>query len=390
MPSIGIGDLARRSSLLFYFDARDLSLVARTGQTITFARTSDNETAFDSAGRIRRIVHSQPAWDWIDTDGDGIPEPHLVLQDTRINRVLHKRDLTNAAWTKSNMTSARTSTGIDGQANSATRLTASAANATCIQSITHASSVARATAAYVRRVTGTGTVQMTQDNGATWTTIALTAAFTRFSIPSQTLANPKPGFRIVTSGDAIDVDWVTCEDGTFPSQTPIGSPVDNAATETRDAATAEAQLLALPQAMSIYVKFVERGTLSTGVTSGLIALGESVNPSVSIESTPGAYAILHRRSSNVISPLGASPSLGQPTEALGLLYPNGSVQMIQSINGGAESAGPQSGANALAAAWNSTKLTIGSRGSGTLGFTAISQVKIAAGVRSMALMRSAA
>ena len=49
-------------------------------------------------------------------------------------------------------------------------------------------------------------------------------SYTRVTIPTQTLANPVVGFRIVTSGDAIDVDFVQLEDGAFPT-----SVIDGAA-----------------------------------------------------------------------------------------------------------------------------------------------------------------
>jgi hypothetical protein len=138
----------------------------------------------------------------------------LLIEEARTNVVLHSRDLANAAWTKTNCTAALTQTGIDGAANTASLLTATAANATCTQAITLASS-ARAHSAYVRRVTGTGTVEMTMDGGTTWTAITLTSTFARFAIPTQTIANPNVGFRIVTSGDAIEVDCVQNENGTF-------------------------------------------------------------------------------------------------------------------------------------------------------------------------------
>lgn len=152
---------------------------------------------------------------------DGVPG--ALFEPSRTTRVIHRRDLTNAAWVKTNMTTARTSIGADGGTNSATRITATAGNATALQTITHGST-ARSMTAYIKRVTGTGTVQMTMDNGTTWTAVTATTAYTRVTIPTQTLANPVVGFRIVTSGDAIDVDFIQLEDGAFPT-----SVIDGAA-----------------------------------------------------------------------------------------------------------------------------------------------------------------
>ena len=137
-----------------------------------------------------------------------------LIEPNRTNVVLYNRDLTNAAWTKSNVTAAKDQTGIDGVASSASKITATAGNGTCLQAITLASS-ARYQTAYVKRLTGSGTVEMTMDNGSTWTAITVTAGWTRVSIPTQTLANPTVGFRIVTSGDAIAVDYVQNENGIY-------------------------------------------------------------------------------------------------------------------------------------------------------------------------------
>lgn len=68
----------RASRLQFSWDARDLSLVARTGQVGQFARTSVG-FAIDSLGRYRKCVHSQPRWHWVDRDGDGFRETVVLL-----------------------------------------------------------------------------------------------------------------------------------------------------------------------------------------------------------------------------------------------------------------------------------------------------------------------
>lgn len=132
-------------------------------------------------------------------------------EPTRVNIVLRNRDLTQSAWTKSNTTAALDQTGIDGSANSASSLTASSANGTCLQSITTASA-ARVTTAYVKRITGSGTLEMTQDGGTTWTVITPAgSSWERKGIPLQTVTNPQVGFRIATNGDAFGIDCVQCE-----------------------------------------------------------------------------------------------------------------------------------------------------------------------------------
>jgi hypothetical protein len=138
----------------------------------------------------------------------------LLIEESRTNLVLHSRGLNDAAWAKTDITAAQDQAGLDGAANSASSITATDANGTCLQAITSASA-ARATSAYVKRITGTGVIEMTQNGGTTWTAVTVTADWTRVTIPSATVTNPSVGFRIVTSGDAIAVDGVQCENGAF-------------------------------------------------------------------------------------------------------------------------------------------------------------------------------
>jgi hypothetical protein len=134
----------------------------------------------------------------------------LLIEGGMTNIALHSRDFTQAAWVKTNITAAFDATGIDGVANSASSLTATAANGTALQTITSASAT-HVSSFFARRITGTGTVEITQDNGATWTTITLTDGWQRFNVAAATVANPVIGFRLVTSGDVIAVDVAQCE-----------------------------------------------------------------------------------------------------------------------------------------------------------------------------------
>lgn len=175
---------------------------------------------------------------YFETDWQGAPIPAASLLGFRreaaaTNNLLYCRDLSNAAWsTKTNITAAKTATGIDGIANTATTLTATATDAIILQPITLASA-ARCASAYVKRRTGTGTISLTQDGGSTWTDITSqinSSAYSRVQITS-TLANPSVGFKISTSGDAIDVDVVQNEAGSVATS-PI---ITTTATVTRNA-----------------------------------------------------------------------------------------------------------------------------------------------------------
>jgi hypothetical protein len=178
----------------------------------TFTRSTTG-TRLGQTGLIETVAAGNVRREW---DACGNPLGWLI-EGSRTNAVLSSRDLTNAIWTKTNCTAALSQTGIDGAAASASLLTATADAATCLQSITLASSN-RFQTAYLKRIAGSGAVSMTTDGGATWTDITAslsTTAWTRVSIPVQTLANPSVGFRLATSGNAIAVDGVQNETGSY-------------------------------------------------------------------------------------------------------------------------------------------------------------------------------
>jgi len=154
---------------------------------------------------------------FFNTNKDGTPITNSTMKGFKIersrsNNLLWCRDLTNATWVKTTMTTALTETGIDGLVNGATRLTASAGNATCLQTFTMTSAT-RTFTAYVKRISGSGTIQITRDNGTGWTDITSlisTGVYTRVYIEGTSVTNPTCGFRIVTNGDVIAVDY--CQD----------------------------------------------------------------------------------------------------------------------------------------------------------------------------------
>lgn len=207
--------------------------------------------------------------------GTGTPritDKGLLVESARTNVVLWNRDLTNAAWTKTSITAALDQTGADGTATAATSLTATGANGTCLQAITLASS-ARFQSAYVKRITGSGTIQMTMDNGATWTTITVTSSYTQLSIPTQTLANPTVGFRIVTAGDAIAVDFVQNENGAFKTS-PIATTTASA---TRNVDLVSIAGLSIAPPYTLYVDVSPVSPVPIAQPADYLSAGSLVN-----------------------------------------------------------------------------------------------------------------
>lgn len=125
-------------------------------------------------------------------------------EGARTNRALHSQAFDNAVWVAANVTKAANEAVAPDGTTTADTLTASAANGTVIQDLGVVASAAKAGGLWIKRKTGTGNIDLTLDGGTTWTTKAITAAWTRIQI-TQTLADEDFGIRIVTSGDAL---WV--------------------------------------------------------------------------------------------------------------------------------------------------------------------------------------
>lgn len=132
------------------------------------------------------------------------------------------RDMTDASWVKVTMTAAKTSVGITGGANTATRLTAAGAVSTILQTLVAAAST-RTYSCWMRRVTGTGTILIQQ--GATTldvTALINSTTYTLVQLPASVL-NSAFGITINTNTDAIDVDFNQFEAGNTAT-----SPLDAA------------------------------------------------------------------------------------------------------------------------------------------------------------------
>ena len=149
-------------------------------------------------------------WSMFTTGVPVITNKGLICSLGSINIALQSRDMTQAVWVKTSMTAARSQVGIDNAANSANLLTATAANATVLQSITAASNT-YITSFFLKRSVGTGVVNITTDGGTTWTAVTLTTSFTRPFRNQAAVTNPSIGIQIVTSGDAVIADFAQCE-----------------------------------------------------------------------------------------------------------------------------------------------------------------------------------
>ena len=163
----------------------------------------------------------------------------LINSSARTNNLLWCRDLTNAVWVSTNITTNKNQTGIDGYNNTCTLLTATSANATILQTIV-AAAVNASSSAYIKRVSGSGNIYFTRDGGSTWVNITAqinNSNFTRVKIENTSILDPQIGFKIETSGDSIVVDC---------AQNEVGAEVSMPMLTTTVAVTRNAETLIYP------------------------------------------------------------------------------------------------------------------------------------------------
>lgn len=139
------------------------------------------------------------------------------------------RTMTDVGWIGTNIT-VGTATGLDGGANAAASLTATAGNATILFTTVLGAAV-RTYGPWIRRTNGSGNIQVTVD-GLSWTTVTVDANYPELpqSLTSASAANQIVGIRVVTNGDSVAVDFGgTLEQAAFSNPTPIPVNVSKAA-----------------------------------------------------------------------------------------------------------------------------------------------------------------
>lgn len=168
-----------RSSAAWGFDA-DTGLLTEYG--VNVQRT--NNKIWSNTGWVTGVRHEREA---------------------RTNLIANSDVMTG--WTGTNVTATKDQTGADGNANAAHRLTASADGGTMLLTVT-AATANYVFGALVKRITGTGTVEVTVDGGTTWVDVTETVADEWRPVSTGaglSTTNPQVGYRLGTSGDEIAV-----------------------------------------------------------------------------------------------------------------------------------------------------------------------------------------
>lgn len=307
----------------------------------------------------------------------------LLLEGAATNSLLHANDFSNAAWVKNFMT---ITTGLADPAGGTTActLTATGTNAEAYQQLANGSSIVRANSAWIRRRTGAGPVKLFDNTGA-FVTVAPTASWQRFSAVGGASVIRIHGVQVATSGDAVDVWMAQQEDGGFRTSE---IPTTTVAV-TRGADSYSLPFTTPPQEMTVYAKFVEGGTISLVDGTVFVIADASSSSAALVGFAPGGFYRNHHLSgSNVGSTLATAPVYNDTAELCFGLFGDGSVDVSQSINGGAVATSAQSAALALAAAWSGLLFWPNGTPVNVRGFTALQSLKIVAGSRSLVEMRA--
>ncbi len=383
----------------------------------TFTRAG-TAMAVGSNGVLRVCTHSEPRYHWVDLDGDGVRESvALLLEDARTNLLLRSQEFDNATWAKSNITATADAIAAPDGTLTADKM---AATATAATSLNQSATVAATNATYsVYIKKGSGATDANEfgiRNATTATnllfvtlnhdTLAITYTTGASGASVENIGNGWYRLTLTVTAGISSGNSVTCYAGFVGNSVTAGkfvylwgaqleaAPVGSsyiptaAGTASRVADALTFALNILPRSMTAYAKFVEYGTIATGGTSGVLGIGAHVNPAFYVANdATGHYQVQHVRAGSVSSTAAAAPTLGQVVEVRAVLNADGSVQFGQSIAGAAEVVAAASAANALAAAWNDTTLTVNSIGGASTGFAALLSLRIAAGVQTLATMR---
>jgi hypothetical protein len=324
----------------------------------------------DQRGMVINAIINTPreAWNSIAAER----RKTLLLEMAATNPLSFPSDFTNAAWAKVSVTPAA---GIADPMNGtgACTLTATAAGGTVQQALAAGSSIVRNGALWLRRRTGSGVINILSPDTGTYYPAAVTANWLRFNAPGVASVNRWAGINIVTSGDAVDAYDYQIDDFPFASSSIIGGA-------TRSADSFYWDYPPTPQGLMLYVRFAESGTIKMASTTGLLSIGNGAGaePLLLLEVSSNFYTCYHGEggAGNVQASMAAAPAIGQVVELVAILSSNGSVQLIQSLDGAAVTASALSGVKALSAAWADTKLWLNQYTAGTIGSAAFADVRL--------------
>ena len=167
-------------------------------------------------------------------------------------------------------------------------------------------------------------------------------------------------------------------------------PTD-ASVRTRAADQLSFTFNAIPQAMSLYVRFIEHGSVKIA-SSRVLQIGDASNARLLIltDSSPGVYRVQYQNGTGaaaVQSAMAVGPSLRDQVELLATLTAAGIVQLHQSINRATMTSGIASTALVLPLTWGASTIWANSVSTTGVGFIVLLNWLVMRGVQDFATMR---
>lgn len=404
-----------------------------------FSRAS---TAFyiDEFGVLQEAASGEARTEhYVEDAVTGLTVPGWLLEMGRTNQILWSRDVTNAAWSKDDVTTARNQIGVDGVANTATRLTEGSATdvhgflaasgnrptITAGQSVAmqaairggarryYMVAVASATSSGFGVIldTETGTLTDQQAGGSgfsidDWSVRALAndlyeVRFAGVYNATSVIPHVRPcldsvwpgAFSTAASGlqsyagdgaSFFDVDAIQVE-------TNVASATSFVETEGSTAARAAETLyldlpsgVSTPTALAVYGRVRVPYATNGGITNaGLFRIGAAATATnlfqLFWQSTTALRLTHSSGGSSVTADVTTPTTAGSTLEFLALLAADGTPTLITSVDGGAVSSATGS-ALALASAWDDTRIYLNSLGSSNRGAMTLLRNTIKPGV----------
>ena len=414
----------RRSRWLFDWSAAsclaasEQSLNAITGQAATFTRAS-TKAALDANGVVRTIAHSLPAFQWSTDPVTGLMRPGVLMEDTRTSLTTFPEDFTNAAWTKAGYTVVANSVAGPNYAVTADTVVETATNAEHFveQSTTGvADNTTLAWSVYVKagrsevklsfvkkdNVTvigavfnlATGAVTST-DGGITTRIRAGVNGWYRITVIGSVGAGatqPRGRLQTLLAGAAVYLGDVGFGLYVVGGQIEVGAFESsyNAAAAVRNADVLSFAFNALPQALTLYIRGINRGSaqLNGGVDNPYyLLIGTAPNYLILYEGVGVPKVSFVNGTTVTATSAGANPAMGDTVELLATVSAAGVVDIGQSLNG-ATATGSTGASTGLAfpSAWSGLTINLGSGDVGKA-FFEFQSAKVAAGVQTLATMR---
>lgn len=211
--------------------------------TVTAARSgSAPATYFDSNGVIQTTTTANVArftQGFYDSTGFH-SRPGLLVETggsltTGKNGLLKSFTFADVAWTNTTITVNDAETGVGGPSATCSSLTATGASSGLTQAVTDAVAGKYTASIFIKRKTGTGTINLRANTADSYTDVTsqVGSTWTRIQVTSSSATNPTFDIQLVTSGDAVYVYGAQLEK--YPWMTSF-IPTDTAA-RTRAAET---------------------------------------------------------------------------------------------------------------------------------------------------------